>query len=87
MAEFHKGDFMGESTVLERKKYRGHQRIATIRAETPCTLIRISPESMSTVLWKNPNILKTIREVHEERVNILPLATDELRVYESQKNT
>jgi len=86
MAEFHKGDFMGESTLLERQKRRGHQRIATVRAETPCTLIRISPEPMSTILWRNPHVLKMIREVHEERVSLRPKATDALRIYIPTKN-
>ncbi len=86
MFEFHKGDFMGESTLLERQKHHGHQRTATVRAETPCTLIRISPKLISTVLWRNPEILKTIREIHQERVSILPMATDELRIYRRKKN-
>jgi len=86
MAEFRKGDFMGESTVLERQKHRGHLRTETVRAETPCTLIRISPQSMSTILWRNPHILKTIREVHEERLSHSPKSTDRLRVYKSEKN-
>ncbi len=86
MAEYHKGDFLGESTVLERQKHYGHQRIATVRAETPCTLIRIPPEPMSSILWRNPWILKTIREVHEERISHNPKSTDTLRVYKSSQN-
>ena len=85
MGEFHKGEFMGESTLLERQKQHRHQRSATVRAETPCTLIRISPEPMSTILWRNPHILKTIREVNEERASITPKSTDSLRVYKPVK--
>ena len=73
MAVFGVGDFMGESAVLlERHRHHGHQRIATIRAETPCTLIRISPEPMTTILWRHPELLKLIRVTNEQRVNITP---------------
>jgi CPA1 family monovalent cation:H+ antiporter len=85
MEEFCKGDFMGESALLERQKHHSHQRSATVRAETPCTLIRISPEPMSTILWRNPNILKTIREVNEQRISVQPRSTDKLRIYKPQK--
>jgi CRP-like cAMP-binding protein len=85
MEEFSRGDYMGESTLLERQKHHSHQRSATIRAETPCTLIRVSPESMSTILWRNPRILKEIREVNEERVSTYPRSTDKLRVYKPKK--
>jgi CPA1 family monovalent cation:H+ antiporter len=85
MAELRKGDFMGESTLLERQKHISHQRIATVRAETPCTLIRISPDPMSTILWRNPKILKTIREINEDRISDIPKATDDLRVYKPQE--
>ncbi len=85
MAEFSKGDFMGESTLLARQKRQSHKRSATVKAETPCTLIRVSPESMSTILWRNPKILKTIREISEERVSVRPKATDKLRAYKPQK--
>ncbi len=86
MEEFSRGDFMGESTLLERQKHRSHQRSATVRAETPCTLIRISPEPMSTILWRNPQILKQIREINEERLSAHPRSTDKLRVYNPKKN-
>ena len=85
MAEFQEGDFMGESTLLARQKRRTHQRSATVRAETPCTLIRISPETMSTILWRYPKILKTIREVNEARISVVPKSTDRLRVYKPGK--
>jgi CPA1 family monovalent cation:H+ antiporter len=85
MEEFSKGDFMGESTLLERQKHHSHQRSATVRAETPCTLIRISPEPMSTILWRNPLILKEIRQVNEERIKAHPRSTDKLRVYNPKK--
>ena len=85
MGELQKGDFMGESTLLERQRRHGHQRSATVRAETPCTLIRISPEPMSTILWRNPAILKTIREVNQQRMSLRPKSTDPLRVYKPGK--
>ena len=85
MAEFGKGDFMGESALLAKQTHRRHKRSATIRAETPCTLIRVSPDPMTTILWRNPKILKAIREINEERVSIVPKGTDTLRVYKPDK--
>ncbi len=85
MAVFERGDFMGESTLLARQRRQSHQRSATVKAETPCTLIRIAPDPMSTILWRNPKILKTIREINEVRVSVRPRSTDELRVYEPKK--
>jgi CPA1 family monovalent cation:H+ antiporter len=85
MAEFGKGDFMGESELLAKQTHRRHKRSATIRAETPCTLIRVSPDPMTTILWRNPKILKAIREINEERVSIVPKGTDTLRVYKPDK--
>ena len=85
MAEFLKGDFMGESGLLAKQKNRKHHRSATIKAETPCTLVRISPDTMSRILWKYPKILETIREVNEARLSVRPKSTDKLRVYKPSK--
>ncbi|MDH3857262.1 MAG: cation:proton antiporter, partial [Gammaproteobacteria bacterium] len=85
MAEFLKGDFMGESGLLAKQKNRKHHRSATIKAETPCTLIRISPDTMSRILWKYPKILEEIREINEARLSVRPKSTDELRVYKPHK--
>jgi CPA1 family monovalent cation:H+ antiporter len=85
MAEFLKGDFMGESGLLAKAKNRKHHRSATIKAETPCTLVRISPDTMSRILWKYPQILQEIREINEARLSVKPKSTDELRVYKPQK--
>lgn len=76
---------MGESTLLARQRRQSHQRSAMVKAETPCTLIRLAPDPMSTILWRNSKILKMIREIHEEMVSIRPKSTDELRVYEPKK--
>jgi len=85
MAEFQKGDFMGESALLARQKNRKHVRSATVKAETPCTLVRIAPDSMTTILWRYPKMLKLIREVNEERISVVPKSTDELRVYKHRR--
>ena len=85
MAEFLKGDFMGESGLLAKQKNRKHHRSATIKAETPCTLVRISPDTMSRILWKYPKILETIREINEARLSVRPKSTDKLRVYKPSK--
>ena len=86
MSEFTQGDFMGESSLLAKQRGRGkHERSATVKAETPCTLIRITPEAMTSVLWKYPQIMNTLREINEARVSVVPKATDELRVYRPKK--
>ncbi len=85
MAEFRRGDFMGESALLARHKHRKHERSATIRAETPCTLVRIAPDPITTILWRYPKMLKTIRLTNEERVSVVPRSTDPLRVYDPHR--
>ena len=85
MAEFLKGDFMGESGLLAKQKNHKHHRSATIKAETPCTLVRVSPDTMSRILWKYPRILKAIREINEARLSVRPKGTDKLRVYKPSK--
>jgi len=85
MAELLKGDFMGESGLLAKQKNRKHHRSATIKAETPCTLIRISPDTISRILWKYPQILNSIREINEARLSVRPKSTDKLRVYKPHK--
>jgi len=85
MAELLKGDFMGESGLLAKQKSRKHHRSATIKAETPCTLVRISPDTISRILWKYPEILNTIREINEARLSVRPKSTDKLRVYKPKK--
>jgi len=85
MAELLKGDFMGESGLLAKQKSSKHQRSATIKAETPCTLVRISPDTMARILWKYPKILDVIREINEARLSVRPKSTDKLRVYKPKK--
>ncbi|MGB5328389.1 MAG: cyclic nucleotide-binding domain-containing protein, partial [Gammaproteobacteria bacterium] len=85
MAEFLKGDFMGESGLLAKQKHSKHHRSATIKAETPCTLVRISPDTMSRILWKYPKIMDAIREINEARLSVRPKSTDKLRVYKPKK--
>lgn len=86
MAELIEGDFMGESALLDRRHEQGkHQRTATIKAQTPCTLIRFTTQVMSTILWKYPVIYKTLREVNQARVSDTPKSTDKLREYKPTK--
>jgi CPA1 family monovalent cation:H+ antiporter len=85
MAELLRGDFMGESGLLAKQKSNKHHRSATIKAETPCTLVRISPDTMSRILWKYPKILDVIREINEARSSVRPKSTDKLRVYKPKK--
>jgi CPA1 family monovalent cation:H+ antiporter len=85
MAEFVKGDFMGESGLLAKQKHHKHHRSATIKAETPCTLVRISPDTMARIFWKYPKIMDAIREINEARLSVRPKGTDKLRVYKPKK--
>ncbi|MCP4878519.1 MAG: cyclic nucleotide-binding domain-containing protein [Gammaproteobacteria bacterium] len=85
MAELLKGDFMGESALLAKQKHHRHIRSATVKAETPCTLIRVSPDTMTRILWKYPKILMAIREINEARLSVRPKSTDKLRVYKPGK--
>jgi len=85
MAELLRGDFMGESGLLAKQKHSKHHRSATIKAETPCTLVRISPDTIARILWKYPQILNTIREINEARLSVRPKSTDKLRVYKPKK--
>lgn len=88
MAEFVEGDFIGESAVLDRRHEQGkHHRTATIKAQTPCILVRFSLQVMSNIAWKYPVIYKTLREINEARVGNVPKSTDKLSVYKASKKT
>lgn len=76
---------MGESGLLAKQKHHKHHRSATIKAETPCTLVRISPDTMARIFWKYPKIMDAIREINEARLSVRPKGTDKLRVYKPKK--
>ena len=61
------GDIMGESALLAELERGRHVRSATIKAETPCTLLRISMRSMLALLKKHPDIKDRIQQIHDDR--------------------
>ncbi len=67
VADLSDGDIMGESALLAEFERGRPVRSATIRAETPCTVLRISMRSMLTILDRYPEIRAQIRQIHENR--------------------
>ncbi len=61
------GDIMGESALLAEYESGRHVRSATIKAETPCTLLRISMRSMLAIINSYPEIRESIQQVHDAR--------------------
>jgi Na+:H+ antiporter len=61
------GDVMGESALLAEYERGRHVRSATIKAETPCIILRISMRSMLKILQKNPEIKNALQSIHDER--------------------
>ena len=67
VADLSDGEFMGESSLLAEYERGRHVRSATIKAETPCTVLRISMRSMLAILGKYPAIKDAIQKIHDER--------------------
>lgn len=67
VADLTDSDIMGESALLAEYERGRHVRSATIKAETPCTVLRISMRSMLAILGKYPEIRETIQQVHDDR--------------------
>jgi hypothetical protein len=67
VADLTDGDIMGESGLLAEYERGRHVRSATIKAETPCILLRISMRSMLKILQKNPIIKDAIQSIHDDR--------------------
>jgi CPA1 family monovalent cation:H+ antiporter len=61
------GDIIGESSLLKKQEIGRHIRSATIRAETPCTVIRVSMRTMLSLLKTYPGIRHTLQQVHDSR--------------------
>ncbi len=61
------GDLMGESALLAEYESGRHVRSATIKAKTPCTLLRISMRTMLRILGKYPDIREAIQNIHDAR--------------------
>lgn len=67
VANLNDGDIMGESSLLAEYKSGKHVRSATIKAKTPCTVLRISKRSMLKILQKYSEIRDMIQSIHDER--------------------
>lgn len=67
VADLRDGDIMGESSLLADYTSGKHVRSATIKAKTPCTVLRISKRSMLKMLHKYSEIKDMIQSIHDER--------------------
>ena len=67
VADLSDGDIMGESALLAEFKRGKHVRSATIKAKTPCTVLRISKRSMLKLLHNYAEIKDMIQSIHDER--------------------
>ena len=67
VADLSDDDIMGETALLAEFERGRHVRSATIKAETPCTVLRISMRSMVSILEKYPAIKETIQQIHDSR--------------------
>ena len=77
VADLGDGDIMGESSLLADYESGRHVRSATIKAETPCTVLRVSMRSMLAILKKYPEIKNAIQKIHDERgADAAPQVTD-----------
>ncbi|MDH3763334.1 MAG: cation:proton antiporter [Gammaproteobacteria bacterium] len=67
VADLADGDIMGESALLAEYERGRHVRSATIKAETPCTLLRISMRTMLAIVNSYPEIRESIQQIHDAR--------------------
>ncbi|UCH41066.1 MAG: cation:proton antiporter [Gammaproteobacteria bacterium] len=67
VADLADGDIMGESALLAEYERGRHVRSATIKAETPCSVLRISMRAMLSILGKYPEIKDAIQQIHDDR--------------------
>lgn len=67
VAEFHDGDIIGESSLLEQEKSR-HRRSATIVAKTACNLVSIPRITMLKIVENYPDIRQQLQAIHDNRI-------------------
>ncbi len=72
VAEFSDGEVMGESSLLAEHESGRHVRTATIKAETPCTLIKIALRPMLAIQKKCPAVKDALQEIHDARMRNAP---------------
>ena len=68
ITEFHDGDIIGESSLLELEKSR-HRRSATIIAKTACNLVGIPRKAMLSIVENYPEIRQQLQMIHDDRIN------------------
>ncbi|MBS1270372.1 MAG: Na(+)/H(+) antiporter NhaG [Gammaproteobacteria bacterium] len=71
MAEFGTGDVIGETPFLG-EHFGTYEHRATIKAETHCSVIRIEQRPMEAILERYPDILQTLKTIHNARVRNAP---------------
>lgn len=62
LAELKEGDVFGEMSMLWHKK-----TCASVKASTPCVVLRLPKESFSEVIMTHPQILETLTALSERR--------------------
>ena len=67
VAQLSDGDIMGESVLLAEYERGRHARSATIKAKTPCILLRISMRAILKTLEKYPAVKDVFQSIHDER--------------------
>jgi CPA1 family monovalent cation:H+ antiporter len=64
-------DFFGETALLGE-----HQRGATVKAETPCTLLRLARSDVLALAQSEPEVLRRLEEASAERIALATCVTD-----------
>jgi CPA1 family monovalent cation:H+ antiporter len=67
VAKLSDGDIMGESSLLAEFAKGRHVRSATIKAKTPCIVLRISMRSMLNIVERYPAVKDVLQSIHDER--------------------
>ena len=68
ITEFHDGDVIGESSLLEQENSR-HRRSATIVAKSACNLVSITRKAMLGIIENYPEIRQQLQTIHDDRLN------------------
>ena len=66
VAELGEGEFLGESSLIYARLL-GHVRTATLRAQTPCTLLRFPRRDINAILQRNPDLKARLGDLHRNR--------------------
>ncbi|MEE9254415.1 MAG: cyclic nucleotide-binding domain-containing protein [Pseudomonadales bacterium] len=66
VAKLGEGEFLGESSLLYARLL-GHVRTATLRAQTPCTLLRFPRRDINAILERNSDLKARLGDLHRSR--------------------